>query len=117
VGQSVQIQRQLVEVAVQKGAATLRALGLNGVELAGKSYNSGRKALEQAGFVLDRTTSTGRKVFRNPQTGAEVFYDSGKALAPGQVPHWHIKDKAGQGYDRTGRPVGPDDRAGHIPGA
>ena len=88
-----------------------------GVDLAGKSYNSGRKALEQAGFVLERTTSTGRKVFRNPTTGAEVVYDSGNALAPGQLPHWHIRDSAGQGYNRTGRPVSSDEGGGHIPGA
>ena len=53
------------------GLAKLAELGLAGVNLAGRSFNSGRKALEKAGFILDRTTQTGRKVFRNPQTVAE----------------------------------------------
>jgi hypothetical protein len=97
------------------GLANLQEMGLGDVNLVGKSYNAGRKSLEAAGFVLDRTTSSGRKVFRNPKTGAEVYYDSGGALGPRQKPHWHIKDKGGQMYDRSGRPVGPDDIAGHIP--
>jgi hypothetical protein len=95
--------------------SNLRKLGLDGVKLAGQSYNAGRKGLEAAGFVLSETTSTGRKVFMNPTTGAKVFYDSGKALAPGQKPHWHIRDKANLPYDRMGRLVGSDEIAGHIP--
>ena len=98
-----------------KGAEKLRELGLKGVDLAGKSYNAGRKVLEKAGFVLVRVTATGRKVFRHPETGAEVLYDSGKALAPGQKPHWHIRDRAGGCYDRSGRLVPSDVGAGHIP--
>jgi RHS repeat-associated protein len=98
-----------------KGLDKLNELGLKDVKLGGKSYDSGRKSLEGAGFLLDRTTATGRKVFRNPKTGAEVYFDSGNALAPGQKPHWHIKDKAGQSFDRGGRPVGSDDGAAHIP--
>jgi hypothetical protein len=98
-----------------QGLARLRELGLGGINLAGKSYSAGRKALGRAGFVLDRTTQTGRKVFRHPKTGAEVSYDSGNALVPGQKPHWHIKDKGGQGFGRGGRPVMSDEGAGHIP--
>ncbi|WP_437952612.1 RHS repeat-associated core domain-containing protein [Sorangium sp. So ce296] len=97
-------------------AANLRRMGLEGVNLAGETYNSGRKALERAGFVLERTTDTGRRVFKNSQTGAEVFYDSGRALAPGQKPHWHIRDAGGNRYDRSGRIVDSDEVAGHIPG-
>jgi hypothetical protein len=100
-----------------RGLAKLRELGLGEVKLYGKSYNSGRKALENAGFVLDRTTESGRRVFRHPRTGAEVYFDSGGALGPRQKPHWHIKDKGGQSFDRGGRPVESDDGAAHIPGA
>ncbi|WP_437589257.1 RHS repeat-associated core domain-containing protein [Sorangium sp. So ce1000] len=97
-------------------AANLRRMGLQGVNLAGETYNSGRKALERAGFVLERTTDTGRRVFKNSQTGAEVFYDSGRALAPGQKPNWHIRDAGGNRYDRSGRIVASDEVAGHVPG-
>ena len=70
-----------------QGAANLREMGLEDVELAGKSYNSGRRSLEGAGFELVETTSTGRKVFRNAKTGAEVYWDgTPKSLAPGQDP-------------------------------
>jgi hypothetical protein len=98
------------------GREALRRLGLADVTLAGRSYNSGRKALEDAGFVADPTTSTGRKVFTNPRTGAQVFYDSGRALARGQSPHWHIRDVAGNAYNRSGRIVDSSENAGHIPG-
>ena len=92
-----------------KAAEQLTNLGLKGVDLAGKSYNSGRKALEKAGFVLENTTSTGRKIFRNPRTGAVVTHDSGKALGAAQKPHWTIQDKGGRFYDRSGRSVsGPN---------
>ena len=86
------------------------------VDIAGKTFNAGRKALEDAGFKWVETTPTGRQVFRHPVTGAEVYFDSGKALVGNQKPHWHIRDKAGQAYDRSGRPVGLDENAGHIPG-
>jgi RHS repeat-associated protein len=101
--------------AIAVGKANLRALGLEGVNLSGKSYNAGRKALEKAGFTLEETTSTGRKVFVNTKTGARVNFDSGKALAPGQKPHWHVQDSAGNNYGRTGRAVASDERAAHIP--
>jgi hypothetical protein len=99
-----------------RAAANLRALGLGSVKLAGRSYNAGRKALEQAGFRLTRTTRTGRKVFENPRTGASVVYDSRAALTPGQGPHWHIFDRAGRQYSRSGRLVDSSEGAAHIPG-
>jgi len=98
------------------GRATLRRLGLEGVDLAGRSFGSGRKQLEKAGFRLDRVTPTGRRVFVHPRTGAQVAFDSGKALSAGQKPHWHIMDEAGRKHSRTGRVVDPSDMAGHIPG-
>lgn len=100
---------------VQQASNRLKKLGLEGVELAGKSYNSGRKALEAAGFVLDHTTSTGRKAFVSAETGAQVFYDSGKALTRGQKNHWHILDEAGNRLNRSGRIIEPGDIGGHIP--
>jgi hypothetical protein len=93
----------------------LRKLGLEGVDLAGRSYNSGRKSLEQAGFRLEEVTRTGRKVFVNRRTGAKVYFDAGDALATGQKPHWHIVDNAGQEYGRLGRPVESYEGAAHIP--
>ncbi|RXK53554.1 hypothetical protein ESB00_17845 [Oleiharenicola lentus] len=98
-----------------KGLQQLRRLGLREVTLHGASYNSGRKALEAAGFKLVETTSTGRKVFRHPRTGATVVYDSGDALVGNQKPHWHIYDSSGQGFDRNGHPVDSSSNAGHIP--
>jgi hypothetical protein len=80
-----------------------------------KSYNAGRKLIESAGFVFQRTTQSGRQVFKHPKTGTEVLFDSGKALVGNQKPHWHIKDNGGQGYSKSGRPVGTDEEAGHIP--
>jgi hypothetical protein len=94
----------------------MQRMGLQDVDLAGKSYNSGRKQLEAAGFKLERTTATGRKVFYNPRTGAQVFYDSGYALTSSQKPHWHIQDNAGRTYDRSGSQVHPSDDAAQIPG-
>jgi RHS repeat-associated protein len=93
----------------------LRKLGLEEVRLAGSSFNTGRKQLESVGFRLMPPTRTGRQVFLNEKTGAQVFYDSGKALAPGQKPHWHIVDQAGNKYSRSGRLVDSSSGAGHIP--
>jgi RHS repeat-associated protein len=93
--------------------ANLRRLGLDGLNLAGRSYNSGRKAVEARGFTHVATTSTGRQVFRNPQTGAKVIYDPARG---GRNPHWHIEDKGGQRYDRSGREVDRDEGKAHIPG-
>ena len=87
------------------GRTQLARMGLEDVELAGASYNSGRKQLEAAGFKHTETTSTGRQVFVNEETGARVTYDSGKALTSQQKPHWTIQDRAGQFYDRSGRAV------------
>jgi RHS repeat-associated protein len=98
-----------------EGRQRLREMGLEGVELAGSSFNRGKKQLEAAGFTLVRTTRTGRRVFENPETGAVVNFDSGGALVGNQKPHWHIVDAGGQHYDRSGRPVGTDEGAGHIP--
>ena len=97
-------------------AANMRRMGLEGVDLANNSLNKGRKKLEEAGFELVETTSTGRKVFRHPSTRAEVYFNSGGALVGSQKPHWHIRDPAGQAYDRGGRAVGRGENAGHIPG-
>jgi hypothetical protein len=69
------------------------------VEHYGKSFNSGRKALEKAGFRWIETTETGRRVFRNPATKAEVYFDSGKALVPGQDPPF------GTYVDLAGKPM------------
>lgn len=101
------------------GRASLAKMGLEDVELAGTSFNAGRKQLEAAGFKHVETTETGRQVFVNQETGARVTYDSGKALTSQQKPHWTIQDKAGQFYDRSGRIVqGPSPPMGgrHIPG-
>ena len=101
----------------QVGASVLRKLGLKDVELAGASYNAARKSLEEAGFVLKETTSTGRRVFVNAETGVIVTYDSGRALAEGQQVHWTIQDKAGRYFRRSGRLVdGPSPPMGgkHI---
>jgi len=68
----------------QVASANLKRLGLEGVDLHGKSYNSGRKSLENNGFHLSEITKTGRKTFENPRTGTKVHFDSGKALFPGQ---------------------------------
>ena len=87
------------------GRTQLARMGLEDVELAGSSYNAGRKQLEAAGFKHTETTATGRQVFVNEETGARVTYDSGKALTSQQKPHWTIQDKAGQFYDRGGRVV------------
>lgn len=97
------------------GKAKLRDLGLEGVDLAGKSFNSGRKALEGAGFKLVEVTDTGRKVFTNASTGAKIAFDSGKALTPFQKSHWHIFDKAGNDISRSGRIVPSGKYGGHIP--
>ena len=113
-------KKETVLSKLKKKSENLRVLGLYGVNLAGRSYNSGRKLLENNGFHLERTTKTGRKVFLNGKTGTIVTYDSGKALGAGQKPHWTIQDKAGQFFDRSGRPVeGPHPPMGgkHIPGA
>jgi len=94
----------------------LQRMGLQDTDLANSSFNTGRKQLEAAGFEWKETTETGRQIFRNPKTGAEVYYDSGKALMKDQSPHWHIRDSSGVGYDRSGRVVGRDEDAAHIPG-
>jgi RHS repeat-associated protein len=99
----------------QAAKAAMKKMGLEGINLAKKSFNSGRKMLEKAGFELAETTETGRKVFRNAKTGAEVYYDSGDALVGAQKPHWHIRDKGGMKYDRSGRVVSGSENAGHIP--
>lgn len=98
------------------GKRALAGLGLGGANLARKSFNAGRKILERAGFKWTKTTKTGRKVFEHPKTGATVSHDSGKALVPGQNPHWHIQDKGGKNYNRSGRQVGSDECSAHIPG-
>lgn len=98
-----------------KGKANLRDLGLATVELSGKSYNSGRKALQELGFELVERTATGRRVFVNIKTGARVFFDSGKALTPLQKPHWHIVDIGGRKFSRSGRILTRGDYGGHIP--
>jgi RHS repeat-associated protein len=102
------------------GSANLAKAGLNNVELAGASFNAGRKQLEKAGFELAETTETGRKIFINKQTGARVTYDgTPKSLTNEQGPHWTIQDKGGQFLDRSGRPVeGPSPPMGgrHIRG-
>jgi RHS repeat-associated protein len=93
--------------------ANMRRLGLANVSLSGRSFNSGRKALEAAGFRINRVTKSGRVEFVNPRTGAIVSYDPRRA---GRAAHWHIKDKGGQTYDRLGREVSSDAGKAHIPG-
>lgn len=93
----------------------LEEMGLRDVELAGSSFNTGRKQLEDAGFKWVKTTPTGRRIFQNSKTGAEVLYDSDKALVGNQKPHWHILDSARKAYDRSGRLVKPSEQAAHIP--
>ncbi len=98
-----------------QGTRNLESMGLRDVELAGESFNAGRKQLEGAGFKWVETTPDGRRIFRNPKTGAQVYYDSGGALIGDQKPHWHIADPAGNQYDRSGRPAEKGDNARHIP--
>ena len=112
---------QLVQQAQGRGSMSaqglqnLQRLGLQDVDLAGASFNGGRKALEDAGFTWSETTERGRRVFQNAKTGARVFYDSGDALVREQISHWHIRDSAGRAYDRTGRVVDTSEDSGHIP--
>ncbi len=96
--------------------AAMRAMGLENVDLYGRSYSSGRKVLEAAGFHINRITKSGRVEFVNDRTGAKVMYDSGRALVGNQKPHWHIVDKAGNSHDRLGRIVDGGEDAAHIPG-
>jgi RHS repeat-associated protein len=98
-----------------QAAQNLRDMGLEGVTLAGASYNRGRGHLQRAGFNHVETTATGRQVFQNSRTGARVFFDSGAALVGNQRPHWHITDAAGNSYDRSGRVVPPGSQSAHIP--
>jgi hypothetical protein len=103
-----------------EAAANLHRLGLRGLNLRGLSFNSGRKALADRGFAYGGRTATGRAEFMNPMTNARVYYDSGGALLPGQSPHWHIRDGAGDlvnsAYTASGRLVPRSSHAGHIPG-
>jgi len=98
-----------------QAGSNLEAMGLRDVELAGASFNTGRKQLENAGFKWVETTPTGRKVFENPKTGAKVYYDSGGALVGDQKPHWHIVNSSGDVHDRSGRVAEPGTNAAHIP--
>ena len=83
-----------------QAAGNLRRMGLDGINLTNKSFNSGKKLLEKAGFRYRGTTSRGRHEFIHPRTKAEVFYDSGKALVGSQKPHWHIFE-SGQYFNRS----------------
>jgi len=112
----VEQQQQAGGSMSRRALQNLKRMGLEDVDLYGASFNTGRKRLEGAGFEWKETTDTGRQVFKNPTTGAEVYYDSGDALVGNQGPHWHIRDSAGISYDRNGRPVTASDESGHIPG-
>ena len=99
----------------------MRRLGLAGVNLRGRGFKRGRAELEAAGFVYHghipdpRYPDSTRRTFIHPRTGAQVHYDAGRALNPGQEPHWHIQDQGGQGYNERGIPAQQDSRGGHIP--
>ncbi|MFD1001330.1 RHS repeat-associated core domain-containing protein [Ohtaekwangia kribbensis] len=101
---------------VNSDVAKLKELGLENVSLRGKSYNAGKKKLEEAGFKYVETTETGRRKFIHPEKKTEVFYDgTSKSLVGRQDPHWHIKDKHGRKYGATGLPAERDKFGGHIP--
>jgi hypothetical protein len=88
----------------QVNKQNLESLGLDNINLHGRSYNSGRKILERAGFVRS-TTTTGRIDFTKVVKDRKitVSFDSGKALAYKQSPHWHIlKDGSGK-YNAKGK--------------
>ncbi len=99
----------------------MRGLGLAGINLRGKGFKRGRAELEAAGFVYHghipnpNYPDSTRRTFIHPRTGAEVHYDAGRALNPGQEPHWHINDRGGQAYNEKGIPAQQDSRGGHIP--
>jgi RHS repeat-associated protein len=97
----------------------MKDLGLDGVNLRGKSFNAGRKKLESKGFKFKEKTETGRMTFVNPKTGTEVHFDGVKksngALVGDQKPHWHIQGKGGEKYGADGRPADSDKFGGHIP--
>ncbi len=119
VGKTANAIRRVKLANTARRVNNFQKMGLKGVKLAGKSFNSGRKQLEKAGFKLVKTTKSGRKIFRHPKTGATVTYDSGKALGAGQSPHWTIQDKSGDFFDRSGRRVdgpSPPMRGRHIQG-
>lgn len=100
----------------QQAAGNMRSLGLEGIALSHKSYNSERKILERAGFKMTRVTETGRKVFTNTQRkGVEIYYDSRKALVNRQKNHWHIKDENNY-YTRFGDIVDKGEGRAHITG-
>jgi hypothetical protein len=91
------------------GARNLKALGLQGVKLVGRTFTAGRLALQRAGFVRLPNTETGRIEFKHPATGTIVQVDISNVSRTGkQKPHWHIKDDAGNHYDGHGRPTNKD---------
>ncbi|WP_239384242.1 RHS repeat-associated core domain-containing protein, partial [Delftia tsuruhatensis] len=88
------------------GFENLKKAGLEKLNLARESFNSGRKKLEALGFRIIERTKTGRVRFLHPKSGTEVKFDgSGKALVPGQKPHWEIQTQGGARLDRSGRVV------------
>lgn len=92
--------------------ANMRRMGLENIDIGGKSYNSGRKALEAKGFRYEGQTPSGRQVFYNPKTGATVSYDPASG---GRPAHWHITDVSGLTYSRYGNVVHSSEGAAHIP--
>jgi RHS repeat-associated protein len=93
----------------------LKKLGLEGVDLRGKSFNAGKKKLEAAGFKLTGKTKTGRKTFTHPITGTKVHFDgTSKSLAGNQAPHWHIEGAGGK-FGSNGVSAELDKFGGHIP--
>ncbi|MDR0521673.1 MAG: HINT domain-containing protein [Planctomycetaceae bacterium] len=97
----------------QTNSTNLRNLGLQGVNLNGKSHNAGRKLLENRGFTLT-TTQTGRKEFTKTINGkiVKISFNSGGALGYGQKLHWHIDV---DGYDLHFNAMGRENRNRHIP--
>jgi hypothetical protein len=87
-----------------------------GFDLSGKSYNAGRKLIENAGFEFKGITNTGRRKFYNPKTKMEIYYDSGGALFKGQRSHWHIVDQSGMRYNSSGRLLPKNFNNTHIKG-
>ncbi|WP_373796666.1 RHS repeat domain-containing protein [Neisseria dentiae] len=88
-----------------QGLERLKSIGLEGINLAHETFNSGRKKLEARGYNMTRT-KTGRCEFHDKKTDTVITYDgTPKSLVPGQRPHWEIRLKDGTRLTRSGRIV------------
>ena len=88
------------------GASNLKRLGLDGVNLKGKSYATGKQLLTNNGFHIHEITGTGRISLINSK-GTKVHYDP-----PGK--HWHIEGKDGLRFSAKGLIVDKCSAPAHI---